>query len=328
VKRFTYLALVATLLLPAWCSAGISVTDFRGEKLELDKPVTRIVCLIESALTGLYMLGAQDRVVGVPTNIYTGTLYDTYSAMDQRIKEKRIPSPGNWDFVNIESIVALSPDLVIIWAHQEESIRSLEEKGIPVFGVSIRKIEDVYHEMMALGELTETLERGKSLVEYSKNQIASFTKEVDTIEDYKKPGVYFMWAQGELESAGRPSAAHELIGLSGGKNICGNINQVHCRVSREKILTDNPNVIVMWYNQATNPAQIASNSLWQRVSAVRDRRVHEFPSPFFCDFWTLKYQHAVKMVAKWCHPERFKTIDLEQEQDLMMENLYPKSKKQ
>jgi len=40
----------------------ISVTDFRGKKIEVTRPVSRIVCLIESALSGLYMLGAEERI--------------------------------------------------------------------------------------------------------------------------------------------------------------------------------------------------------------------------------------------------------------------------
>ena len=39
---------------------GVAATDFRGKRIELDKPAERIICLLESALTGLYMLGAED----------------------------------------------------------------------------------------------------------------------------------------------------------------------------------------------------------------------------------------------------------------------------
>ena len=58
--------------------------------------------------------------------------------MDERIKDKNLPAPGNWDFVNMESVVALKPDLVILWSNQTESIGSLEERGIPVYGVFIK----------------------------------------------------------------------------------------------------------------------------------------------------------------------------------------------
>ena len=110
---------------------GIAATDFRGHRIELDKPAERIVCLLESALTGLYMLGAESRLVGISTNIYQESVFPYYAAMDERIRERTLPTPGNWDFVNIESMVALQPDLVILWSGQEESIAALEEKGNP-----------------------------------------------------------------------------------------------------------------------------------------------------------------------------------------------------
>ena len=79
------------------------------------------------------MLGAESRLVGISTNIYQESIFAYYAAMDERIRERTLPTPGNWDFVNIESVVALQPDLVIIRTAQEESIAALEEKGIPVF---------------------------------------------------------------------------------------------------------------------------------------------------------------------------------------------------
>ena len=86
------------------------------------------------------MLGAEARLVGISTNIYQESVFPYYAAMDERIRERTLPTPGNWDFVNIESMVALQPDLVILWSGQDESIAALEEKGIPVFGVYHRAL--------------------------------------------------------------------------------------------------------------------------------------------------------------------------------------------
>ena len=139
----------------------ISVKDFRGKELHFTRPPERIVCLIESALSGLYMLGAESRVIGVSSNVYQEPLYAWYAAMDARIRAKQLPVPGNWDFVSIESIVALQPDLVILWSQQTESISALEERGIAVFGVFINSREDVYREMLMLGQLTGTGKPGR-----------------------------------------------------------------------------------------------------------------------------------------------------------------------
>lgn len=322
----TILFLISHIL--AADAASISVTDFRGKTLSFSKAPERIVCLIESALSGIYMLGAQNRIAGISTNVYSESVFSDYSAMDERIRQKKIPAPGNWDFVNIESLIALQPDLVILWSHQEESIRSLEEKGIPVFGVFIKSFEDLYSEILALGALTGKEARADELIRYSKEEIRRFSERTAEIPAENRPKIYFMWAQGELETSGKNSTVNELIGLAGGVNICGHIEQEHLAVNIENILTWNPDLIIMWHNAAKDPNDLLQNPMWQSVNALRTRRVHEFPDVFLCDLWTLKFQYAVKLIAKWAYPQWFEGTDLEKEKTGMLEFLYGKQPKQ
>jgi len=302
----------------------ITVTDFRGKQLTFQRPVKRIVCLIESALSGLYMLNEEKRVVGVSRNVYDKSLFSYYGRMDERIRNKTISSPGNWDFVNIESVISLKPDLVILWAQQTESISALEERGIPVFGVFIRQKEDVYREMTALGKVTGNQARADELVRYTQNEILRFEERVGDVPPTRRPGVYYMWAQGNLETSGGSSTVNDLINLAGGRNVCASIPQEHLVVNLERVIGWNPDVIVMWYNERKDPSDVIKDPQWQKIKAVKERRVHELPEIFLCDLWTLKFQYAVKMVSKWCHPELFKDINLEKEKEKMLRTLYGK----
>lgn len=330
VRRCIYIAAIIIVSLSTICSvpddssASITVTDFRGKKLLLKKPAERIVCLIESALSGLYMLGAEKRVVGISTNIYQGSVFPYYAAMDERIRKKTIPAPGNWDFVNIESVIALKPDLVIIWADQRESIKALEDRGIAVYGVFISRKEDVYKEIADFGLLTGTRARAEEIIAYTRSEIERFQKRIFSIPDLHKPAVYYMWAQGNLETSCGNSTVNDLIELAGGRNVCASIAKEHVVVKLENILVWNPELIVMWYNERKDPSDIINDHQWKTVHAVKNRRVHEFPEVFVCDLWTLKFHYAVKMVAKWAHPSLFRDIDLEQEKKIMIEKLYGK----
>ena len=299
----------------------IRVTDFRGKEIHLDRPAQRIVCLIESALSGLYMLGAENRVVGVSTNIYQ-TVFPYYASMDRRIQKRELPTPGNWDFVNLETVIALRPDLVVIWAKQSESIAVLEERGIPVFGIFLNRKEDVYRAVRSLGRLTGTGRRADEIIHYTQEEIARFAGKAEKIPFSQRPRVYYMWAQGNLETSCGGSTVDDLISLAGGRNVCASLPQEHAVVSLEKILTWNPEVIVMWYNERKDPQDVLKDPQWRSLRAVRDRRVHEFPEVFLCDLWTLKFQHAVKMVARWCHSALFADVDLEKEKGRMLEFLY------
>lgn len=306
----------------AGSDSGITASDFRGKKLSLAKPAQRIVCLIESALSGLYMLGAEQKVVGVSSNIYLGSVFPYYAAMDERILRKNLPVPGNWDFVNIESVIALKPDLVILWSKQSESIAALEERGIPVFGVFLNRKEEVFQEIQALGKLTGTEGRAAEIIRYTQNEIARFAGMVQKIPLSERPRVYYMWAQGNLETSCGGSTVDDLISLAGGRNACGAIQQEHVVVNLEKVLSWNPEVIVMWYNEQKDPADVLKDPQWRTIRAVRDKRVHEFPEVFLCDLWTLKFQYAMKMVARWCHPAPLADVDLEREKGRMLEFLY------
>lgn len=300
----------------------VSVEDFRGKTVAIPRPAERIVCLIESALSGLYMLGAESSLVAVSTNVYQEETLSYYAEMDERIRTRSLPTPGSWDFINIESVVALKPDLVIVWAHQKEAIEALEERRIPVFGVFIQSFEDVFREILALGILTGRSDRAVELVHFTREALAELRQKTSVIPPDRRVRVYFMWAQGELETSGRPSTVNELIDLAGATNVCGSLEQEHLVVNMEKVLRWDPQVIIMWHNAKKDPQDILRNPLWQSVNAVRDRRVYEFPDVFSCDLWTLKFQYAAKLVAGWCYPELFAHVDLDLEKRSLFRVLY------
>jgi iron complex transport system substrate-binding protein len=318
-------AILIFLLLPLHSygtEQPITVTDFRGKRVSLQKPASRIVCLIESALSGLYMLGQQDKVVGIPKVVYDGEVYKYYATLDSRIRQKTLPSPGNWDFVSIESVVGLRPDLVIIWASQTEAIRSLEQRGIAVYGVFLTSIEDVYKEVLDFGKLTGSVEQARRLIEYTKAELIGLGKTLQSIAEHKRKGVYFMWAQGVLETSCEGSTVDDLIRLAGAKNVCTIPNTEHTVINMETLLRWNPDVIVMWVNDKRSPEDVINDTQLRSLKAVKTRQVYELPEVFLCDLWTLKFVYAIKLLAKWAYPEHFAHIDMEREKVRLLKRLY------
>ncbi|MBA4373590.1 MAG: hypothetical protein C0402_12120 [Thermodesulfovibrio sp.] len=298
----------------------VTITDFRGKQLNFQKPVTRIVCLIESALSGIYMLNEEKRVIGISANVYNSSFFSYYAAMDNRIKEKKLPTPGNWDFVNIESVIALKPDLVIIWADQRESISALEDRGIPVYGVFISKKEDVYKEIIDFGKLTGSTKRAETLVKHTQDEIIRFGKRAAAAKT--RPSVYYMWAQGNLETSCGGSTVNDLIDLAGGRNVCASIPKEHAVVNRENLIGWNPDIIVMWHNDKAAPSDILADPQWKMIKAIQTRKIYQLPEVFLCDLWTLKFLYSMKLVAKWTHPELFGDIDTAKEKEEMFRTLY------
>jgi len=299
----------------------ITVLDFRGRQLNFEKPVNRIVCLIESALSGFYMIGAGNKIIGISTNVY-GDVALEYAALDKRIESKMLPAPGNWDFVSIENIVALQPDIVIMWASQVESIASVESKGIPVYAVMLKSTDDIYKEIVDFGKLTGYEKRADAIIQYTKNEIKDIAQKNKNLK-IKKQKVYFMWSQGPLETSGTGSTVNELIEMAGAKNACPSEDE-HLVANLEKVIGWNPDLILMWCNFRRTPDDIRQLSGWSGIAAVKHNQVYELPSVFLCDLWTLKFQYTVKLLSNWCYPDKDANFDLEKEKKDMLFHLYGK----
>jgi iron complex transport system substrate-binding protein len=280
--------------------SAVSVTDFRGKEVRLPKHAEKVVCLIESSLSGIYMLGKGQNLIAIPSNVYGKNLYGYYSRLDHRIQEKTLPAPGNWDFISIEKIVGLNPDLVIIWASQTEAIENIEQFGIPVYAVMLHSFDDVYQKIADFGELLDCSDRADSLIRITKDNLASIRYK------YRNPNpksVYFMWAQGVTETSGINSTVNELLEIAGTVNAC-TMEHEHLSVSIEKLYDWNPDMIVMWYNERLDPEDIMADPLLQGLSAVRNKKVYELPDVFACDFWTLKMQYPAQLIGSWAYPDK------------------------
>ena len=303
-------------------AALIKVSDFRNKEIILTKPATRIVCLIESALSGIYMLQAGSSVAGISTAVYNEGSSEQYAVLDERIRKKELPAPGNWDYASIESIVALQPDLVIIWASQTESIELIERQGIPVYAVMLTSFGDVYTEINDLGLLTGTQQRADSLINITKKYVGRISAVAEPSSGRRK-SVYFMWPQGLLETAGTTSTVNELLELAGAENCC-TVAREHVVINKEMLSDWNPDVIVMWRNDRLDPADIVNMPEFKYLNAVRNRMVFELPSVFMCDLWTLKFTWAARLIAGWCYPDAFADSDAGKDIEGIFAELYGK----
>jgi iron complex transport system substrate-binding protein len=298
----------------------LKITDVSGRLLNLKLPVKRVVCCIESGLSTLYMLNVQDEIIGIPSCVYQDEIFNQYSILDSRIKNKELASPGNWDFVSLEKIVSLKPDLVIIWASQKEAVENLEKLGIPVYTVMISNIQDIYKEVSDFGAIFEKQARADSLIDYTKscvNDIYELSKKTTP----KK--IYFSWSQGMLETSGRRSMVNELISTISCQNIC-EIDDEHCVINKENLIAGNPDLIVMWVNEKLNPSDFYEEKSLSSISAIKNKNVVELPTVFETDFWTLKFVQTLRIMAKASHPEVFEQLNLSDEKPKMFKTLYGK----
>ena len=298
--------------------SAIVVKDIRGKEVRLSEPAQRVIVLYQGALDGMYMLDAEHTLVGIQNNIYTNPeTFKYFSKLDPRIANKELPAPGNWETsTNIESVVALKPDLVIIASGQTDAIRLMESLGIQVFAVSPENNEQLFEEIENIGKLTGTHKRAKELLSYTReklDEIAEATKDIK-----QKKSVYYAWSGGRIYStSGQNSRMHECFELAGVRNACTfELDQPN--INPETLIGWDPDLILLW---STDPKVLYDKKELAVLTAVKNKNVHVLEPPFFYDPHTLKIMYAAIELHNVCYGAEG-NFDLEKDRRDIMMNLY------
>ena len=142
MKRLLLACVFVCLNLPAM---ALEVTDDRGVAVRWDTPPQRIVSLLPSLTESLCALGACERLVAV----------DTFSNWPASVN--RLPRVGGLDDAQVESILALKPDLVLA-ATSTRAVPRLESLGLKVAALEPRTLADFRR---VVGQVDTLLGTGK-----------------------------------------------------------------------------------------------------------------------------------------------------------------------
>lgn len=296
----------------------IVVTDIRGKEVQLSEPAKRVIVLYQGALDGMYMLHAEHTVVGIQNNIYTNPeTFKYFSKLDPRIARKELPAPGNWETsTNIESVLALQPDLVIIASGQTDAIRLLESLDVQVYAVSPQNNEQLFEEIESIGKLTGTYERAVELLAYTRRKLDEIAEATDHIE--QKKSVYYAWSGGRIYStSGQNSRMAECFRLAGVRNACTfAIDQPN--INPETLISWDPDIILLW---STDPQVLYDKKELAVLKAVKNKNVHVLDPPFFYDPHTLKIMYAAIELHNFAYGAN-EHFDLDENRRDIMTKLY------
>ena len=250
-RLFITLCFISTLL-PLSTSA-ISVIDDAGREINLKSDAKRIITLAPHIVEQLFAIGAGDRIVG------------TVSYSDYPEAAKEIPVIGGYNLFDLETIIALKPDLVIGWlsgnsAAQLEQLKSL---GITIFLDEPQKIADVANNIERLGVITGTSRRAIEVA----NQFRDGFRQL--AERYRsKRGVtlfYQLWHQ-PLMTINGEQIINDIINRCGGENIFRDLTALTPTVSREAVIAADPEVII---TSGMKDARPESHDEWRRWGTIR-----------------------------------------------------------
>jgi iron complex transport system substrate-binding protein len=242
-------------------AAELAITDQTGRTLRLPGPPRRVVSLVPSATEILFAIGAQDRLAGVTD------FCDFPPAARAR------PSVGGMVSPNLETLVALTPDLVLATpsGNRQETFLQLARLGLPVFLLDPGSLEEALDAVARLGALTGEQEAAARLVAGLRGRIRAVARRV---APYPRPRVlYVLWPE-PLIVPGRGALVSDLIRAAGGESVTADRSEAYPRYSLEAALARGPEVIVLARHGTRAPAGLGQWERLTRLASGRGARVH------------------------------------------------------
>ncbi len=229
----------------------------------------RIVCITTETVEVLYLLGEQDRIVGISG-------YTTRPAIARHEK----PKVSAFTSAKIDKILALKPDLVLGFSNLQADIAAeLIKAGIEVHVFNQRSIEDILRMILTVGSLVGAQAKAEVLVSAYQQQINDALQAASRLRC--RPTVYFEeWDEPMMCSI---RWAAELIKIAGGEDCFPELTQFQSAgervVTPAQVLVRQPDIIIgSWCGKKFQPAQIATREGWDEMPAVKNGFVYEIKS--------------------------------------------------
>lgn len=306
ITTFIQTITILTLVFLAGCTSQTheraenarTAKDSRGQNIRLQGPAQRVVALFEPAVDAIYMLQAGERLVGIPQQIYQNEeSFNFLSKLDKRIADKSISTPTfGGRSSNVESIIALAPDLVVLYEQDRETAQQLEGLGISVFTVSSGDKEKIFQELMGLGTLLGKKERAEEIVQY----VDAETNKMSVPPSSKIKKVYYAWSKGRVFStSGKGTLIDLSISSAGAENACP-LQLEAPNVSAESLYKWNPDIILLWNSQLSDVYNLKELAA---LPAVKNKQVFVMSPSFYFDPHTVKFMLFAKQLRHWCYPE-------------------------
>ena len=245
--------------------AGRTLTDDSGRTVQLPGPAQRIVALAPHITEVLYTAGAGDKIVG------------TVDYSDYPPAARRIPRVGGYSRIDLEAVLALRPDLVIVWESgnnmaQADKLRAL---GLPVYVSQPNRLADIARQIERYGELAGTEVTARPAAQAFRQRLNALQA---AHQGKPKVRVFYQVWKAPLITVGKAQIISDAMHVCGGSNIFDALTSMAPRVSLEAVIAADPEVIIATGMAEGRPEWLSDWEKWPRLTAVaRDNLFHINP---------------------------------------------------
>lgn len=241
-------------------AAPVTVIDDTGQRITLPNSPTRIISLAPGATEMLFAAGAGARVIA------------TVHFADEPAAARRVPRIGDVTAVDIERLVALHPDLVVVWpgGGNPAQMDRIAQLRIPIYRQQVNRLADLAPALRRLGALAADPSISEKAARDLESQLARIKEESDS---RTQPRVLLEVWNHPIYTVGGNHLMSDALRLCGARNVFGDLKELGPVIDTEAVIARDPDVIV-----AVAPPGEAQSWLneWRRfkgLSAVRTNRL-------------------------------------------------------
>ena len=247
-------------------AAPLVLLDDTGAKVTLPAPARRIVSLSPGATELLFAAGAGQYILA------------TSRGSDTPAAAKALPTIGDANAVNYERLIALKPDVVVVWEHLNNRlvIESLQKLKLRIWFVRARGLADIPKSVRRLGALAGTsavAEREARALEARLAQVRGRKVQGEPLRVF-----YMLWAQ-PLYTIGSRHIIGDAIARCGGRNIFDDIAFPAPIVEIESVVKRDPDVMLLSAPPITARDWRERWSQFTTIRAVQTRQLLTFSDP-------------------------------------------------
>ena len=264
MHRYKKLLVLCWLCIGIDAQAELSLRDDTGQLLRLKQPPQRIISLAPHVTELLFAVGAGARIVGA----------SEYS--DYPESARHIPRVGGV-LLDLETIAALRPDLIVAWAdgNPPAQLQRLKQLGIPVYLSAPKRLDDIPAALERLGQIVGADGVAQSAAAQFRQRLEQLRR---TYAGRSKVRVFYqVWDEPLLTINGTQMISDALT-TCGGANIFAHLPALTPTVSVENVLQADPDAIVTSSDDTQRPARLDAWRRWPRLAAVRNHRLFVVPA--------------------------------------------------
>lgn len=266
---------------PAAAADVVSITDSRGQALQLERPVDSVAIFplpIPEAMIAID--GGTARLTAINPRAQAALMNGVIGQLFPEIADIRTDLVAPNFIPNVEEILKADPDVVLQWqSNANARVAPMENAGIKVATVSTESRETRRGYVAMLGQILGKEDRAQAFLDWEDKTAAEISAVLDKA-GRPQPRIVFIDGMNDNEFVifGRREPYFEVSGLANAATEAG-FSEGSVKVGAESILDWDPDIIfVNYYNDTIRPSDIFNHPVLGGLEAVKQGRVYKTPA--------------------------------------------------